>query len=58
MKGFIYENDLGDTGKAKATYEEFLQKYPDDADYADDVKMALKTLGKSAEEIVKGFQSQ
>ncbi len=58
MQGFIYENDLGDTAKAKATYEEFLQKYSDDADYADDVKMALKTLGKSAEEIVKGFQKQ
>lgn len=58
MQGFIYENDLGDTAKAKATYEEFLQKYSDDADYADDVKMALATLGKSAEEIVKGFQKQ
>jgi tetratricopeptide (TPR) repeat protein len=58
MQGFIYENDLGDIAKAKAIYEEFLQKYSDDADYADDVKMALLTLGKSAEEIVKGFQKQ
>ncbi len=56
MQGFIYENDLQDLEKAKKTYEFFLEKYPNDPDYADDAQMALKTLGKSPEEIIKGFK--
>lgn len=56
MQGFIYENDLNDLGKAKATYEAFLKKYPTDTDYADDINMALKMLGKSPEDIVNGFK--
>jgi tetratricopeptide (TPR) repeat protein len=55
MQGFIYENDLNNLPKAKETYEAFLQKYPDDADYADDVKVALQMLGKAPEDIIKNF---
>lgn len=55
MQGFIYENDLNDLAKAKETYEAFLQKYPNDADYADDVKVALQMLGKAPEDIIKEF---
>jgi tetratricopeptide (TPR) repeat protein len=58
MQGFIYENDLKDLEKARATYESFLSTYPDDPDYADDAKTALSMLGKSAEELVKSFQQQ
>lgn len=56
MQAFIYENDLHDLNKAKTTYEEFLQKYPNDPDYADDAKIALQTLGKSPEEMLKSFK--
>lgn len=56
MQAFIYENDLRDLNKAKTTYEEFLQKYPNDPDYADDAKIALQTLGKSPEEMLKSFR--
>ncbi len=58
MQGFIYENDLNDLDKAKATYESFLSKYPNDPDYADDAQTALSMLGKSAEELVKAFQQR
>lgn len=58
MQGFIYENDLKDLDKAKATYESFLSNYPDDPDYADDAKTALSMLGKSAEELVRSFQQR
>jgi tetratricopeptide (TPR) repeat protein len=58
MIGFVYENDLGDLEKAKATYESFLQKYPNDPDFADDAQTALKMLGKSPEEIIKEFEQQ
>jgi tetratricopeptide (TPR) repeat protein len=58
MMAFIYEDDLKDIAKAKATYEEFLQKYPKDPDFADDATMALTMLGKTPEELVKGFESK
>jgi len=53
MTGFVYENDLNDLVKAKAVYEKFLREYPNDPDFADDAKMALKMLGKTPEEIIK-----
>ena len=56
MMGFTYENDMNDLEKAKATYESFLQKYPNDPDYADDAQNALKLLGKSPEEIIREFE--
>jgi tetratricopeptide (TPR) repeat protein len=56
MSGFVYENDLGDLQKAKAVYEQFLQEYPSDQDFADDASNALKLLGKSPEEIVREFE--
>lgn len=58
MMGFVYENDLGDLAKAKSTYEEFLKRYPNDPDYADDAQNALKLLGKSPDELVKEFEKQ
>lgn len=56
MMGFIYENDLSDLEQAKKTYEDFLKKYPNDPDYADDAQNALKLLGKSPEEIIREFE--
>lgn len=58
MIGFVQENDLNDLEKAKATYEMFLQKYPNDPDFADDAQNALKMLGKSPEEIIREFEKQ
>ena len=58
MIGFVQENDLNDIVKAKATYESFLQKYPNDPDFADDAQNAIKMLGKSPDEIIKEFEKQ
>ncbi|MFN0173345.1 MAG: tetratricopeptide repeat protein [Saprospiraceae bacterium] len=58
MIGFVQENDLADLEKAKATYELFLQKYPNDPDFADDAQNAIKLLGKSPDEIIKEFEKQ
>jgi hypothetical protein len=44
--------------KAKETYEDFLKKFPDDKDYADDATMALKNLGKSPEDLIKEFEKK
>ena len=58
MIGFVQENDLNDLSAAKATYENFLQKYPNDPDFADDAQNALKLLGKSPEEIIQEFEKR
>lgn len=58
MMAFIYENDLKNLEKARATYEEFLKRYPQDPDYADDAQNALKYLGLSPEEIIKQFEKK
>jgi TolA-binding protein len=52
MAGFIYANDIQDFTKAKAVYNLFLQKYPDD-ELADDAKEELDNMGLTPEEILK-----
>jgi len=54
LKAFTYDNDLKQVEKARALYEEFLRKYPND-DFADDTEFLLKNLGKDDEEIIKSF---
>ena len=55
LQAFVYDNNMADLENAKKTYEEFLQKYPNDPDFADDAKIMLERLGTPAEEIIKGF---
>jgi outer membrane protein assembly factor BamD (BamD/ComL family) len=55
LKGYIYENNMGDLTSAKLIYEEFLEKYPDD-EFADDAEVSIKNLGKSPEELIKEFE--
>jgi tetratricopeptide (TPR) repeat protein len=55
LEAYVYENYLGRLDKAKALYEEFLEKYPDN-DFADDAEISLKYLGKSPEELIELFQ--
>ena len=57
LKGYIYENNLGDLDMAKSLYEEFLQKYPDD-DFADDAEVSIKNLGKTPEQLIKEFEEK
>jgi len=55
LQGYVYENNLGRLDKAKAIYEEFLARYPNN-DFADDAEVSLKYLGKSPEELIEIFQ--
>lgn len=57
MKAFTLDNDLKKLEEAKLAYEAFLQKYPND-EFADDAQFLLKNLGKSPEEIIKGFEQK
>lgn len=56
MEGFILENDRGDTASARVKYQDFLKKYPNDPNFADDAQNALKYLGKSPEEMIQEFE--
>ncbi len=58
MTGFVQENLLKNLDKAKTAYELFLQRYPNDPDFADDAQNCLKLLGKSPEEIFQQFEKQ
>ena len=52
MAGFIYANELQDYTKAKAVYNLFLKKYPDN-ELASSANEELKNLGLTPEEILK-----
>lgn len=55
LRAFTLDNDLKRFDEAKALYEEFLQKYPND-DFADDTQFLLNNLGKNDEEIINSFE--
>ena len=57
MKAFTLDNDLKKYDEAKLAYEAFLKKFPND-EFADDAQFLLKNLGKSPEEIIKGFEQK
>lgn len=54
LKGFTLDNDLQQLEEARAVYEDFLARYPQD-DFADDAQFLLDNLGKSDEEIIQSF---
>jgi outer membrane protein assembly factor BamD (BamD/ComL family) len=58
-KGFIYETELKDLGKARQCYEDFVKKYPKH-DYTDDAQVSIKNidLGKSPEDLIKEFEAR
>lgn len=55
IKGFIYENKLGDLQNAEITYRQFIEKYPDNP-MVEDVKSTLENLGLSPEELIRKFE--
>ncbi|MEZ5044379.1 MAG: tetratricopeptide repeat protein [Saprospiraceae bacterium] len=55
LMAFTLDNDLKKYEEARALYETFLEKYPND-DFADDTKFLLQNLGKSDEEIIQSFE--
>lgn len=57
LNGFIYENNENFLDKARTQYELFLKKYPN-SELVPSVKASLANLGKSPEDILKGFQEK
>jgi hypothetical protein len=56
LKGFVFEEQLNDTASARKYYEAFLFEYPEH-DFADDARLAVKNLGKTAEDLIKEFEA-
>lgn len=57
IRGFIYDDKLKDTAKARAMYQEVINKYPHDS-IASQARAALAILGKSYDEIIKEFEAK
>lgn len=55
IKGFVYENMIGDLQNAEMTYRQFIEKYPDNP-MVEDVKSTLENLGLTPEELVRKFE--
>ena len=49
MVGFLYEEELKDTTKAKMAYQKVIDNYPD-SDLAKSARICIKHVGKSPEE--------
>ena len=55
LQGYINENSKGDTSAARKYYTQFIEKYPQH-EMAESAQFSIINMGKSADEIVKGFQ--
>lgn len=57
LQAFIYETQIKDLNKAKQKYEKFINKYPKH-ELVKDAIASIGMLGKSPEEIIKGFEEK
>jgi len=57
LQGFVYETQLNNNVLAQKTFLEFIEQYPGHA-LTDDAKFSLDNLGKSDEEIIRGFEEK
>lgn len=51
LTGYIYENHLGDTSKAKEVYRNFVATYPE-SELAEEAEMAIKNMSIPLEQII------
>jgi len=57
IRGFIYDDKLKDTAKARAMYQQVIDKYPNDS-LASQARAAIAILGKSYDEVIKEFEEK
>jgi TolA-binding protein len=56
LQGFIYENSLNDTAKARKFYTEFIDRYPNH-EMSESARFSIAHLGKSADEVIEHFNA-
>ena len=57
MATFVYEEQLGELGKARETYQRIIDNYPD-SPFAKDAAIAITQLGMTPDELRKMFEAQ
>ena len=55
LKGFVYENIVGDLQNAEMTYRQFIEKYPE-SPMVEEIKFTIENLGLSPEELIRKFE--
>ena len=56
MATFVYDEQLNDLDKARETYQQIIDNYPDNP-FAADAAIAITQLGMTPEELIKMFES-
>lgn len=56
MYAFTLDSDMKKIDEARALYQEFIEKFPDN-DFADDAQFLIDNLGKTEEEIINNFEA-
>ena len=54
---FVYDEQMNDLDKARETYQQIIDNYPD-SPFAADAAIAITQLGMTPDELVKMFESQ
>ena len=57
LANFVYDEQLGDLDKARETYQQIVDNYPD-SPFASDAAIAITQLGIPLEDLVKMFEEQ
>lgn len=57
LKAYVYENLLGNYGKASEIYRDFIHNFPDH-ELADDAQVAIQNMGKTPEELIREFEAR
>ena len=54
---FVYDEQLGDLDKARETYQQVIDNYPE-SPFAKDAEISITQLGMTPEELIKMFEAQ
>lgn len=56
LASFVYEERLGDLDKARETYQQIIDNYPD-SPFANDAALSIEHLGMTPEELIRMFEA-
>lgn len=56
LKAYVYENLIGNYGRASEIYRDFIRNFPDH-ELADDAQVAIQNMGKTPEELIREFEA-
>ena len=57
LASFVYEERLGDLDKARETYQQIIDNYPD-SPFASDAALSIEHLGMTPEELIRMFEER